>query len=185
MEKSILLGGYGGQGVQTIGKLLAVAIDEAGSYVSFVPAYGGRMRGGTSNCTVVASDKEIAAPMREKLDVLICLNEPSKRAFENRLVPGGLLIYNSSMVITPPERGDIRAVGLPATELAEGCGSDKAVNVIVLSFFTRFSGILPVEVMRRVVERELSAKKPQFAELNRRAFEAGLAAAEAELKKDF
>lgn len=183
MEKSILLGGFGGQGVQTIGKLLAYAINESGSYVTFAPAYGGRMRGGTSNCTVIASDREIAAPVRERVDILITLNEPSKKKFESTILPGGMMVYNSSTVVTAPTRDDIVSIGLPANELAEECGSVKAMNVIVLAFFSRMSGVVPPEVMRKIVDEELSAKKPQFADLNTRAFNRGLEYAEELLSK--
>lgn len=120
MKKAILLGGYGGQGVQTLGKLLALAFTEAGNKVAFVPDYSGSMRGGISNCTLIISDEEISSPLLKDLDILIALNEGAKHAFESRLVPGGALIYNMDMVKCQPERKDILAAGLPAHQT---CGA--------------------------------------------------------------
>lgn len=183
MKKAILLGGYGGQGVQTLGKLLALAFTEAGNKVAFVPDYSGSMRGGISNCTLIISDEEISSPLLKDLDILIALNEGAKHAFESRLVPGGALIYNMDMVKCQPERKDILAAGLPATRLAEQCGSDKAVNVVILAFFTRLLGLIPVSVVKKTVESELNSAKPHFAELNERAFTTGIEAAEKFLRQ--
>lgn len=178
LKKTILLGGYGGQGVQTLGRLLAVAFTEAGKQVAFVPDYSGSMRGGISNCSLIVSDKEIGSPILKDPDILIALNEGAKRAFESRIVPDGTLIYNADLVKCPPERRDILAAGIPANTLAEQCGSAKAVNVVILAFFTRVSCLIPAAAMKKTVERELNAAKPLFTELNERAFAAGIDAAE-------
>ena len=183
LKKTILLGGYGGQGVQTLGRLLAVAFSEAGKQVAFVPDYSGSMRGGISNCSLIISDQPIGSPLLKDPDILIALNEGAKRAFENRIVPGGMLIYNTDIAKSPSEREDILAAGLPANTLAEQCGSAKAANVVILAFFTRLSGMLPVEAMKKTVERELNAAKPFWEDLNQRAFVAGIEAAEKSLRQ--
>ncbi len=90
MEISFLLGGFGGQGIQTIGKLLTYAACDAGCQVTFLPSYGGEMRGGTSNCTVTISDDEpIASPSKKNTDFVIALNGPSYEKFRNQIKPGG------------------------------------------------------------------------------------------------
>lgn len=114
----------------------------------------------------------------EMIDVLISLNDPSKRKLENRIVSGGIMIYNTNMVLSAPTRDDIIAIGIPATELAEKCGANRAANMIILAYFTRLTGIVPIETMHRIVDKEISQSKPQYADINNRAFEAGVKEAE-------
>ncbi len=174
MEKSILLGGFGGQGVQTIGKLLTFAANDAGCQVTFYPAYGGQMRGGTSNCTVIVSDsKPIASPSRRSYDYIIALNDPSFKLFKKQINPGGTIIVNSDLVTDIPESGDVKYVKIPLNTLAEEVGSAKCMNVIMLAFISKYFPLVPADTMRAVVRKKLG-KKTEFIALNERAFEKGL-----------
>ena len=172
MEQSILLGGFGGQGVQTLGKLLAYTANDAGKSVTFYPAYGGEMRGGTSNCTVVVSDRRIGAPARNLCDFVLVLNEPSFRRFEPRVKPGGTLLVNSSLVKETSSRADIQVQYLPLSELAETVGSNRAVNIILYGYFVGLTHMFSKEDAQRTLQERLGKKK-EFADMNNRAFELG------------
>jgi 2-oxoglutarate ferredoxin oxidoreductase subunit gamma len=175
MERSILLGGFGGQGVQTIGKLLTYAANDADCFVTFFPAYGGQMRGGTSNCTVVVSnDKPIASPSRKSYDYFIALNEPSYVRFRDQVKKGGTIIVNSDLVTDVPESGDITYVKIPLNTLADQVGSQKVMNVIMLAFISKYFSLIPAEVIHETVRKKLG-KKAEFIELNDKAFALGLA----------
>ena len=173
MEKSILLGGFGGQGVQTIGKLLTYAANEAKCEVTFFPAYGGQMRGGTSNCTVVVSDdKPIFSPNRKTYDYIVALNEPSYKRFAGQINPGGTIVINSDLVTVenPPE--NVTIVKIPLNTLAEQVGSQKVMNVIMLGFLSQYLTLIPKEAMLDTVHTRLG-KKAEYAELNNKAFALG------------
>lgn len=183
MEKSILMGGFGGQGVQTCGKLLIYAANEEDQIATFFSEYGGAMRGGTSNCTVTVSDEEIGAPNKQKVDCVVAFNIPSFSKFESRVVPGGTMIVNASLIREELyTRSDITYVGVPANEISEQLGSMKVLNVVMLGFLCRYTGMVKPESARAMVMKHL-AKKPQFIELNNRAFDAGLAEAEKRLSE--
>ena len=169
MEKSILFAGFGGQGVQTLGKLLAYAANEEEKYVTFSPAYGGEMRGGTSNCTVIVSDRQIGSPTREKLDMVVAMNIESFRRFEPQVKPGGLLICNDSLIPLKTEREDITQVNIPANELALEAGSDKTLNVIMLGFIAAHYDLVSKEAAEKIVDEKLG-KKEKFRAMNQKAF---------------
>ncbi len=174
MQNSVLMGGFGGQGVQTCGKLLTYGANEEGTIVTFYSQYGGAMRGGTSNCTVITSDEEIGSPTKKAPKYVIAFNIPSFRAFEKRVAPGGTMIVNSSLI--KPElftRKDIKYVGVPATEIAEEMGSARVLNIAILGFFCELSKMVTPEVMKAVVLDRM-AKKAEFIEMNTKAFDAGV-----------
>ena len=169
MEKSILFAGFGGQGVQTLGKLLAYAANEEEKYVTFSPAYGGEMRGGTSNCTVIVSDRQIGSPTREKLDMVVAMDIESFRRFEPQVKSGGLLICNDSLIPLKTEREDITQVNIPANELALEAGSDKTLNVIMLGFIAAHYDLVSKEAAEKIVDEKLG-KKEKFRAMNQKAF---------------
>ena len=172
MEKSILFAGFGGQGVQTLGKLVAYAANEEDKYVTFSPAYGGEMRGGTSNCTVVVGDRQIGSPNREQTDFVIAMNIESYQRFEPLVKSGGVLIVNSSLIEEHTERNNITQVNVPANDLAVMAGSDKTLNVIMLGFFAAHYDVISKSAAIKVVEERLG-KKEKFREMNQKAFTLG------------
>lgn len=177
MEKSVLMGGFGGQGVQTCGKLLIYSANEEDQIATFFSEYGGAMRGGTSNCTVTTSDEEIGAPNKQKVDYVVAFNIPSFKKFESRVAPGGTMIVNSSLIKEDLyTRTDITYVGVPANEISEQLGNMKVLNVVVLGFFCKYTGMVGLDTAKAMVLKHL-AKKPQFIELNNKAFDAGVEAA--------
>lgn len=174
MDKSILIGGFGGQGVQTLGKLLAYAANEEDYHVTFSPAYGGEMRGGTSNCTVIVSDRQIGSPTRDLLDMVVAMNVESFRRFEPQVKSGGLLICNESLIPLHTKRTDIKQVNVPANELAQQAGSDKTLNVIMLGFIAAHCDLVSKQSATAVVTEQFGKKK-KFRAMNEKAFTLGAA----------
>ena len=169
----IICSGFGGQGVQLIGKMLVEAGMEEGKEVSFLPSYGAEMRGGTANCYVVISDDDIGAPLGDHMDDLIVMNDPSLAKFLYKLVPGGTLFINSSIVTSAVPRDDVKVVKVPVTEMAREMGSAKVLNIIMLGAYVGYTQVVPEDVVWRTIEHKLG-KNPKLLPLNKRAFEAGL-----------
>ncbi|NLW17622.1 MAG: 2-oxoacid:ferredoxin oxidoreductase subunit gamma [Firmicutes bacterium] len=132
MTHEIILAGFGGQGVMLMGQMLAYAGMTEGKNVSWLPSYGPEMRGGTANCTVVVSDKPVGSPLITRPGILVAMNLPSLDKFEDNVKPGGLLVYNSSLISRPPKRDDIEVLAVPANEIANELGNDRIANMVVL-----------------------------------------------------
>ena len=173
MERNLMVAGFGGQGVMTLGKFLAEATCEStDKNVTFFPSYGAEQRGGTANCYVVISDDDIGAPLGDQMDDLIVMN-PSLSKFLYKLVPGGTLYINSSIVKSEITRTDIKVVKAPVTELALEMGSAKVLNIIMLGVYVGYTQVVPEDVVWRTIEHKLG-KKPALLPLNRQAFDLGL-----------
>jgi Pyruvate/2-oxoacid:ferredoxin oxidoreductase gamma subunit len=170
-EARFKIAGFGGQGVLLLGLALAEAGMLARRQVSWMPSYGPEMRGGTANCSVTVSDQEIGSPLIEQPTVLVAMNGPSLDRFASDVVPGGLIFYNSSMIDAPPQRDDIVAVGVPASDVATSLGNAKVANMVMLgAMLARCSA-----VSREAVDAALPRVKMDAAllELNSRALDAG------------
>ena len=178
MTERIVIAGFGGQGVLLTGKLLCVAGMNEGLHVSHIPSYGAEMRGGTANCSVVVSDEEIASPVVEHPTIVIALNGPSLEKFEPRMAPGGLLIWNTSLIKAGPTRADLRVFGLDATGLSMAKGTERAANMAAVGALLR---LMPELVRRKALEEALdeviSARNRKFNGLNREIIAAGYEAA--------
>ena len=118
MKKEIIISGFGGQGVLSMGKILAYSGLMEDKEVTWMPAYGPEQRGGTANVTVIVSDERISSPILSKYDVAIVLNQPSLEKFEPKLKPGGILIYDGFGINTPPVRSDIKIYRIDAMNKA-------------------------------------------------------------------
>ena len=132
MMVEMICAGFGGQGVLTTGLILAEAGMKLGMNVLWYPSYGSEMRGGTANCTIKFSDKEIASPCAKKIDILMAMNAPAIDKFESSLRPGGLLLVNSSLVHEREYRDDIRVVKVPMTEIAAEQENPKGANIVMM-----------------------------------------------------
>lgn len=164
--------GLGGQGVLVIGKVIAQAGMEAEKQVTWIPAYGPEMRGGTANCSVVISDRRIGSPMVDKPDVAIVMNEASYHKFIGSLVAGGTFYVNASLIPELPGRDDIRIVRVPVNEIAHELGEDKVANIVMLGVMQALTPTGPDDILENVL-MELAGKKPELAELNIKALKAG------------
>ena len=132
MKKEIIISGFGGQGVLSMGKILAYSGLMENKEVTWMPAYGPEQRGGTANVTVIVSDERISSPILSKYDVAIVLNQPSLDKFEPKVKPGGILIYDGYGIINPPTRKDITVYRINAMDKAAEMKNAKVFNMIVL-----------------------------------------------------
>ena len=119
MHEEIIFSGFGGQGALFAGQLLAYAALDFGLQVTWIPSYGPEMRGGTAHCTVIVSDEAIGSPLVRRPASVVALNLPSFEKYEPLVKPGGLLVYNESLIPARPSRTDIRYVAVPANVIAE------------------------------------------------------------------
>jgi len=170
---NIMLAGFGGQGILFAGKIIAYAglIDER--EVSWLPSYGPEMRGGTANCSVCLSDEPIGSPLVTEPDALIAMNLPSYERFIDDVVPGGVVIVDSSMVGACTMRHDIEYYTVPATSLAEENGLKGLANVICVGKLLDATGFSTEEVCKQAIDKSVPASKAQLKDANKRALEIG------------
>ncbi|KAA3658763.1 MAG: 2-oxoacid:ferredoxin oxidoreductase subunit gamma [Chloroflexi bacterium] len=166
METSIIISGFGGQGVLFAGQLLAYAGMDNGRFVTWIPSYGPEMRGGTASCTVIISDEPVGAPVVAKSDIAVVFNQPSFDKYEPLINPGGLLVINSSIVVSTSQRDDIDVVYVPANKIAEECGSVKMMNMAALGAMLAKRAVLPVESVEQSLIDHLPASKSHLLESN-------------------
>lgn len=171
MEK-IIIAGFGGQGVLSLGQFIAYAALYENKAVTWLPSYGPEMRGGTANCSVVVDDTEVASPIIAVPDTLIAMNKPSLDKFKNKVRPSGLIIVNSSLISDKVERTDVTTIYVPANELAHEAGNDKTANIVVLGAYMKYSNLFPREVMFSTIEKVFHAK-PKVIPVNQKAFDIG------------
>ncbi len=172
MEKKLIIAGFGGQGVLSLGQFIAYSAMNENLDVTWLPSYGPEMRGGTANCSVVVSDKPVASPVISKPDCLIAMNKPSLYKFVDKVVPGGLIIVNKSLIEDKVERTDVKVAYVEANELAHEVGNVKTANIIVLGAFIKLSGLLPYETVDATIDK-IFAKKPKVIPMNKVAFKKG------------
>ncbi|MEW6333480.1 MAG: 2-oxoacid:acceptor oxidoreductase family protein [Thermodesulfobacteriota bacterium] len=168
-----LFSGFGGQGVLMMGFTLAHGAMSAGYQVTFLPAYGAEVRGGTANCTVSVSNEEIASPIASKPDHLVVLNTPSLFTFQNRMASGGSLFLNSSIIAVDPSRHDVRIFKVPASEIAEKLGNLRIVNTVMMGAFLKVTGLVPPDIYLGSMEEVMGSMRKSIIEINHRAFSAG------------
>ena len=132
MTEEIIIAGFGGQGVLSMGKILAYSGMMQNKEVSWFPSYGPEMRGGTANVTVIISDERISSPILNRFDTAIILNQQSMDKFESTIKPGGLMVYDPNGIVHPPTRKDINIYTIDAADQAAKAGLSKIFNMIVL-----------------------------------------------------
>jgi len=177
----IIIAGFGGQGVLSLGQFLAYSAMTAKKEVSWLPSYGPEMRGGTANCSVIISDSEIAAPVIAKPDLLVAMNKPSLIKFMDKVENNGVILVNSSLIDIKVERTDIKVYYIPANELAINCAAIcdtshsaalKAVNIIMLGVINKVFNILPHDKIYEGMKYGFS-KKPQLIDPNIKMYHFG------------
>jgi len=171
--RGMIAAGFGGQGIMVLGQLIAYTAISEGKYVTWIPSYGPEMRGGTANCGVAISNREIASPVVAESDVTVIMNNPSLEKFEYSVKEGGLLVYNSDLVEYKNPRPNVKLLPLPAHSRALAIGSDKVSNIIVLGAIVEASDLVSREVCLETIKEKLGKRKPQFLPMNLEAFEEG------------
>lgn len=171
----IIIAGFGGQGVLVMGQLLANAAMLEGKAVSWYPSYGPEQRGGTCNCSVVVSETEIGSPIVSEPDAAIVMNRPSLDRFEPLIKPGGILVYNTTLIDREPRRSDIRVVGIPANAIADELGNSRIANMVALGAFLKISGLVSPDSISESLAKVLSERHHGLIPLNMQALEKGRA----------
>ena len=173
MTEEIIIAGFGGQGVLSMGKILAYAGMMQNKEVSWFPSYGPEMRGGTANVTVIISDERISSPILNKFDTAIILNQQSMDKFENSVKKGGVLIYDPNGIVRHPERTDINIYTIDAADEAAKLGLKKVFNMIVLGAFLKLKPLIEPEYMRKGLEKSLPERHHGMIPENEKAIELG------------
>lgn len=179
MNEEIIIAGFGGQGVLSMGQILCYSGIIEEKEVSWMPSYGPEMRGGTANCIAIISDERISSPIISTFDTVIALNQPSLDKFKTQVRPGGLLIYDSTNIIHPPEdRDDIEIVALDATNEAAKMKNTKVLNMIVLGAFLKKKPIISFENIIKGLKQVLPERYHHLLPLNEGALKKGMELAE-------
>ncbi len=173
MYQGVIMSGFGGQGIISAGILLAYSGMVDDKHVTFFPAYGAEMRGGTANCSVVVSSEEVASPVVSTPDSLIVMNEPSLLKFEPALKPQGLLLINKSLVSSQPQRTDVNAVTIDANKIAEGIGTVKCANMVMLGALISRTKAVSLESVIKTLPKVFPRAKKEMIDINVEALKKG------------
>ncbi|EKY02975.1 2-oxoacid:ferredoxin/flavodoxin oxidoreductase, gamma subunit [Hoylesella saccharolytica F0055] len=174
MKKEIIIAGFGGQGVLSMGKILAYSGLMEDKEVTWMPAYGPEQRGGTANVTVIVSDERISSPILSRFDVAIVLNQPSLEKFEPRLKVGGVLIYDGYGIINPPVREDISVYRIDAMDKAAEMKNPRVFNMIVLGGLLKVCPVVSTEGLNKALFKTLPERYHNLIPLNMEAVEQGM-----------
>ena len=170
---SILLAGFGGQGVLFAGKFLAYKGMVQGKQLSWLPSYGPEMRGGTANCSVILSDTPVGSPIITNPDVLVAMNLPSLQKFVNDVVPGGKIFVDSTLIDAKVERTDVEVFYIPATQMAKDAGFATLANMVLMGKVLKESGAVAFEGNKETLESFIPAKKANLIDINCQALQTG------------
>jgi 2-oxoisovalerate ferredoxin oxidoreductase beta subunit len=173
-EVQIKIAGFGGQGVLSLGLAIARAGVSAGRHVSWYPSYGPEQRGGTSNCAVILSRREIGSPVIQEIDILVAFNRPSLEKFAGEVKMGGLILYESTIGEFQPPRA-VKTLAVPAQEIAKEAGSAKALNTVMLGVMMALGNMALEEADFNKALAETFAGKSNLLELNQAVLAKGAA----------
>ncbi|MDA8123001.1 MAG: 2-oxoacid:acceptor oxidoreductase family protein [Deltaproteobacteria bacterium] len=175
MTTDVVMAGFGGQGILMIGNLLSLAAMEEGKHVTYFPAYGVEMRGGTANCTVVISDEEIGSPVVGSPKACVIMNGPSLEKYLPDLRRGGILVINSSLVEpSNVDRDDVRLLSIPANDIArQVLGSQQLASMVALGAYVALAGVVSMDTLFECLPKVISRKYEKFIPLNVNALKEG------------
>lgn len=174
MYQGVIMSGFGGQGIVSAGILLASAGMTEGKHVTFFPAYGAEMRGGTANCSVVISSEEIASPVVAYPDTLIVMNEPSLTRFAPSIRKGGLLLINSSLVSGKSKRDDLKVFYIQANEIAEKLGTTKIANMVMIGAYSKITQAISFEGLKESLKKVFPRARQDIIDLDAEALKKGM-----------
>lgn len=179
MTEEIIIAGFGGQGVLSLGMVLSYSGMMEKKEVSWMPSYGPEMRGGTANCVTIISDSKISSPIIAKFDTVIALNQPSLDKFESAVKPGGMLLYDTTNILVPPKRDDIEVYGIAASKEAADMKNMKVLNMIVLGAFLKKKPIIKMENIKEGLKQVLPERYHHLIPINEEAIKKGMELIEA------
>ncbi len=174
IKEEIIIAGFGGQGVLSMGKILAYSGVMQGLEVSWMPSYGPEMRGGTANVTVILSDRPISSPISHDFDTAIILNQQSMDKFEPMVKPGGVLIYDPNGITRTPERQDIQVYSIDATAEAARSGNMRVFNTMILGGYLKVKPILTFDYVIAGLAKSLPERLHKLLPANEAAIRQGM-----------
>ena len=174
MKEEIIIAGFGGQGVLSMGKILAYSGLMENKEVSWMPSYGPEQRGGTANVTVILSDERISSPVLNEFDIAIILNQPSLEKFESKVKPGGILIYDGYGIHHAPTRTDIDIYRIDAMDAATEMKNAKAFNMIVLGGLLKLRPVVAIESVLKALRKTLPERHHHLIPVNEEAIHIGM-----------
>ena len=174
MKKEIIISGFGGQGVLSMGKILAYSGLMEDKEVTWMPAYGPEQRGGTANVTVIVGEERISSPILSRYDVAIVLNQPSLDKFLPKVKPGGILIYDGFGIMNPPTRDDISIYRIDAMDKAAEMKNAKVFNMIVLGGLLKVCPVVSTDGLQKALFKSLPERHHHMIPLNMQAVEEGM-----------
>ncbi len=173
MTEELIIAGFGGQGVLSMGKILAYSGIMENKEVTWFPSYGPEMRGGTANVTVIVSDSRISSPVLHEYDTAIILNQQSMDKFEATVKPGGVLLYDPNGIIKPPTRKDIQIFKVEGTLTAVEMGNPRVFNMIIVGGYLKVRPIVSLDNVEKGLEKSLPARYHNLIPLNLDAIKKG------------
>ncbi len=174
MTDEIIIAGFGGQGVLSMGKIIAYAGMMQDMYVSWMPSYGPEMRGGTANVTVIVSEEPVSSPILRNYDSAIILSQQAMDKFEPLVRKGGLLLYDNNGIVRPPVRQDIQIYHFNAANEAAKLKSLRTYNMIMLGAYLRIKPIVKIESVEKAIKESLPERYHHLLKENTRALEKGM-----------
>ncbi|MFH0999797.1 MAG: 2-oxoacid:acceptor oxidoreductase family protein [Bacteroidota bacterium] len=174
MTEEMIIAGFGGQGVLSMGKILAYSGIMQEQEVSWMPSYGPEMRGGTANVTVIVSDERISSPVLTNYDTAIILNQQSMDKFEKTVKPGGVLLYDPNGIVNHPTRKDIKIYKIEGAKLAAEAGNPIIFNMIVFGAFLQIKPIVKLENVIAGLKKSLPKRHHKLIPLNKDAITIGM-----------
>ena len=174
MTEEIIIAGFGGQGVLSMGKILAYSGIMEDKEVTWFPSYGPEMRGGTANVTVILSDDRVSSPVLQSFDTAIILNQQSMDKFEKSVKPGGVLMYDPNGILIHPTRTDIDIYQIEGNRLATEMGNKKVFNMIVLGGFLKIKPIVKLDNVIKGLKKSLPERYHHLIPLNKEAITKGM-----------
>lgn len=174
MKEEIIIAGFGGQGVLSMGKILAYAGLMDNKEVSWMPAYGPEQRGGTANVTVIISEQRISSPVLNIFDTAIILNQQSMDKFESKVKPGGIIIYDPQGITNKPTRKDISVYTVNAMDVAAEMNNSKSFNMIILGAFLKVKQIVSIDAVLTGLKKSLPERHHHLLAMNEAALKKGM-----------
>lgn len=174
MKKEIIIAGFGGQGVLSMGKILAYAGLMEGKEVTWMPSYGPEQRGGTANVTVILSDERISSPVLNTFDIAIILNQPSMEKFESKVKPGGILIYDGYGIHTTSQRTDINIYRIDAMDTATEMQNEKVFNMLILGGLLGICPMVKIDNVMLGLKKSLPERHHHLLPMNEEAIRKGM-----------
>jgi 2-oxoglutarate ferredoxin oxidoreductase subunit gamma len=177
MNESVIMSGFGGQGILLMGQLLCYAGMHEGKNVTWMPSYGPEMRGGTANCTVMISSDRVGSPVTRFPQSLVAMNKASLDKFENAVQEGGFLVINSSLVDRDPARNDLKYIKVPANKIAEEAGTLQVTNMAALGAYAAGREVVSLDSVIIALRRMIPEHRKELLSVNEEALRRGADAA--------